>query len=206
MPATASLVDLLEEVGNYGRRTPEYFQKMMHRIPDAPVVNRTKFIQAKCKGKSVVNFGSASGALHGNIKEVAATIFGVDKVEPADMLVDLDDEFCPLHGLPPANVYVCGEIIEHLSNPGMFLKKLRRVMTKEGEKGAELIVSVPNALAEVLKLHAKTGWLNVNEDHVAWFCWNTLKTLLGRHGFTITERAYYEGRPVFAEGLIAVAR
>jgi 2-polyprenyl-3-methyl-5-hydroxy-6-metoxy-1,4-benzoquinol methylase len=201
-----SLAELLEETSSYGHHSADYFQRMMHKIPEARVVNRTKFILAKCAGKRVVNFGSASGYLHGDIKAVAASIFGVDKVEPADLLVDLDDEFAPLHGLPCGEVYVCGEIIEHLANPGMFLKKLRWTMKNEGEKDAELIVTVPNALASVLRYHAMRGTLNVNEDHVAWYCWKTLQTLLSRYGFTIIERACYEGQPVFSEGLIAVVR
>jgi hypothetical protein len=72
------------------------------------------------------------------------------------MLVDLDDEFCPLHGLPPAHVYVCGEIIEHLANPGMFLKKLRRMMTTEGEKNAGVV------LLEESSNFARTIWIH---DH-----------------------------------------
>ncbi len=199
-----SVADLLAEVGSYGHHSADYFQRMMHKIPEAPVVDRTKSILKNCKDKKVVNFGSAKGMLHEDIKSVAASVFGVDKVEPADLLVDLDDEFCPLHGLPAAEVYVCGEIIEHLANPGNFLKKLRWTMKNEGEKDAKLIITVPNALASVLVHHAKRGYLNVNEDHVMWFCPKTIKTLLGRYGFKINEFAWYEGKPVFAEGMILV--
>lgn len=202
-----NLAELAAEVSSYGHYGADYFQRMMHRIPSAKVVNRTDFILEKCKGKKVVNFGSASGHLHGDIKKVAASVFGVDKVEPADHLVDLDDEFAMLRGhLPPGEVYVCGEIVEHLSNPGSFLKKLRWEMSHNGEQGAELIITVPNALANPLLQHAKRGYLNVNSDHCFWFCWKTLETLLSRFDFTIIERAYYEGRPVFSEGLIAVVR
>ncbi len=201
-----SVADLMNEMGSYGHHSADYFDRMMHKMPEAKVVMRTDFILSKCKGKKVVNFGSASGTLHGNIKSVAKSIFGVDKVEKADLLVDLDDEFCPLHGLPAADFYVCGEIIEHLANPGIFLKKLRWTMKNEGEKNARLIVTVPNALASVLVHHAKNGMQNVNIDHVNFYTWRTLETLLDRYDFTIEERAYYEGRPVFAEGLIVVAR
>jgi len=196
----------MAEVGSYGYHSADYFERMMHKIPDAPVVDRTKSILKNCKDKVVVNFGSAKGMLHEDIKSVAKSVFGVDKIEPADLLVDLDDEFCPLHGLPAAEVYVCGEIIEHLANPGNFLKKLRWTMNNEGEKDAKLIITVPNALASVLVYHAKRGYENVNVDHCCFYTWRTLQTLLGRYGFTIEDRAYYEGRPVFAEGLIAVVR
>ena len=207
MKTANSLAELAQEVDSYGHHSADYFERMMHKIPHAPVVDRTKFILEKCKNKRVVNFGSAWGMLHGDIKSVAAMTFGVDKVEPADLIVDLDDEFAPLNELPAAiDVYVCGEIIEHLANPGLFLKKLRKAMNSGGEKDARLIVTVPNALASVLQYHARRGMLNVNEDHCFWFCWKTLQTLLSRYGFIIEERACYEGRPVFSEGLIAVAR
>lgn len=201
-----SVAELMAEVDSYGNFQADYYERMMHKMPEAPVVDRVKSILKNCEGKVVVNFGSAKGELHSKIKSVAKSVFGVDKIEPADLLVDLDDEFCPLHGLPAAEMYVCGEIIEHLANPGNFLKKLRWTMKNEGEKDARLIVTVPNALASVLVHHAKNGIENCNIDHVAFYTWRTLQTLLGRYGFTIEERAYYEGRPVFAEGLIAVVR
>jgi hypothetical protein len=31
----------------------------------------------------------------------------------------------------------------------------------------------------------------VNPDHVAWFSWRTLATLLGRHGWRLESLAYY---------------
>ena len=31
----------------------------------------------------------------------------------------------------------------------------------------------------------------VNPDHVSWFSWHTLRTLLGNHGWTIVDVAYY---------------
>jgi hypothetical protein len=31
----------------------------------------------------------------------------------------------------------------------------------------------------------------VNPDHVSWSSWHTLRTLLGRHGWTIRDVAYY---------------
>jgi len=206
MKTANNLAQLYAEVSEYGRFSADFFERMMHKIPEAPVVDRIKSIMKNCKGKKVVNFGSAKGMLHDAIKSVALSVFGVDKMEPADLLVDLDDEFCPLHGLPAAEVYVCGEIIEHLANPGNFLKKLRWTMNNEGEKDAKLIITVPNALANTLQVHARRGWENCNIDHVAFYTWTTLETLLGRYNFTIEDRAYYEGKPVFAEGLIAVVR
>jgi hypothetical protein len=46
---------------------------------------------------------------------------------------------------------------------------------------------------------------NVNIDHVAWYSPRTLRTLLERARWNITEFAWYGGDPGVAEGLIAVA-
>ena len=206
MSATASLMDLMKEAGDIGHYTPEYYERMIHKIPPAKVVDRVGFILAQCKDKRVVNFGSASGRLHENIKMVAKSVYGIDKVEPADLLINLDDEFAPLYDLPETDIFVCGEIIEHLSNPGLFLKKLKKAMRMNRVADAKLIITVPNALASVLQKHAQHGIENSNSDHVAFYTYGTLKELLRREEFFIEHFAYYEGNPIFAEGLIVVAR
>lgn len=206
MNATASLVDLMKEAGEIGHYTPEYYERMIHKIPQAKVVDRVLFILSLCKGKRVVNFGCASGLLHENIKMVAKSVFGIDKVEPADLLVDLDDEFAPLYDLPETDIFVCGEIVEHLSNPGLFLRKLKKAMKMNRVADAKLVITVPNALASVLQQHAKRGIMNVNADHVNFYTYTTMKELLRRYEFRIEGFYYYEGVPVFAEGLIVVAR
>jgi hypothetical protein len=50
----------------------------------------------------------------------------------------------------------------------------------------------------------EAGTENVNVDHVAWYSWRTLKTLLDRYGYPIREFYWYKGRPRFAEGIIVV--
>jgi len=46
------------------------------------------------------------------------------------------------------------------------------------------------------------GIENVNRDHVAYYSYWTLHELVTRYGFEITEWHWYNGRPLFAEGLI----
>jgi len=177
----------------------------MHRIPDAPVVERELFIVKRCKGKRVVNFGSSSGPLHGLLKRVATGLTGVDKAGDPDVKIDLDDEHYNLQALPAAQVYVCGEILEHLLAPGFFLRRLHWHMQHKGLEGAELIVTVPNAMGFIASPAARQGIENCNKDHVAWYSYRTIKTLLEKTGFEIREFAWYHGKPVFAEGLVVVA-
>lgn len=186
--------------------TPEYAAKMLHPIPDVPVVMRGQWIVEQCRGKVVVNFGSDSGSLHGRIKEVASTAFGVDKSGNPDLRIDLDDDFYSLYHMPAANIYVVGEIIEHLISPGAFLKRLRWIMRHEGAEGCEAIITVPNGMSSMVSYHAMRGMENVNSDHVAWYSYHTLKVLIEKCGFELKEFYWYNGKPVIAEGLIFVVR
>ena len=206
MPTT-DLYNLLDSYSAYPDKSSDYVDKMLHPIPDAKVVSRETFILERCKGKTVVNFGSDSGDLHKRIGEVAGSVFGVDKQGTPDLRIDLDDDHYSLSYMPMANVYVVGEIIEHMVSPGAFLKRLRWVMTHEGAEGCEAIITVPNALSEFLSHHAhKRQVENVNLDHVAWYSYHTLRTLLAKCGFEMREFYWHNGKPIFAEGLVAVVK
>jgi len=200
-----AIYKLIEPYSDHPRETPEYVDKMFHRIPDASVVNREEFILERCKGKRVVNFGSSSGPLHGRLKDVVAELTGVDKAGEPDLKIDLDDEHYDLQVLPGAEVYVCGEIIEHLIAPGFFLRRLKWHLKHKGLEGAELVLTVPNAMGLVFSTYAKRAIEVVNKDHVAWYSYTTLKTLLEKCGFELKEWHWYNGRPLFAEGLVVVA-
>jgi len=202
-----TIYNLLDSYSEYPGTSSSYVDKMLHPIPDAKVVDRTLFILGRCKGKTVVNFGSDSGDLHKMIGAVAKTAFGVDKFGTPDLRLDLDDEHYSLAHMPMADVYVVGEIIEHLVSPGAFLKRLRWVMTHEGAEGCQAIITVPNALSESFSSHAhKRKFENVNLDHVAWYSYYTLKCLLAKCGFELHEFYWNNGKPIFAEGLIGVVK
>ena len=96
---------------------------------------------------------------------------------------------------------VCGEVLEHLSNPGHFLTALRATYPT-----VLVLITVPNAFAT-----AGAAWLvtkgreNVNKEHVCYYSYTTLKELLRRARYAITEHAWYGGTPYVSEGLIVVA-
>jgi hypothetical protein len=173
-----------------------YAAKYLHDIPDAPVADREEYIVAKCRGKRVLSLG-ASGPMDAKLKAAAAEYHAVD-VTGGDGVTRIDLDKTPEElgqfGTK-VDIVIAGEIIEHLSNPGRLLDVIRAMQLP-------LIVTAPNAFSST-----GDGWLarkheNVNAEHVAWYSYRTLRTLLERHGFKIVDWAWYKGKPIRAEGLI----
>lgn len=80
-----------------------------------------------------------------------------------------------------------GDLIEHLSNPGLFLTAARAHLAPEGA----LILTTPNTfnlfnLAEKLTKEEPT----VNSDHTMYFNRKTLTKLLEKNGFEVSEVSY----------------
>lgn len=201
----STLDDLRSQLGapTASADSQAYAAKMLHVFPDGPIVDRPAFILDKCRGQRVVDFG-ASGPMHEQVKAAAEEYKGVDRVAGDGVIAfDCDDVEARLPALvfPTGNptVILCGEILEHLSNPGHFLARVRQRWP-----GIPVVITVPNAFTAIGQKHLKTGYENVNIDHVAWYSPRTLRTLVERVGYTITAFAYYNGTGPSSEGLIAV--
>lgn len=193
---TVTLDDLRD---NASGPSPEYAAKQLHRVPDAPTVDRRAFILDRCRGKVVLDIG-ASGPMHQAIEEAAGKCYGIDRDDsPGVVGVNLDSYPVPLPYWDDVEMVVCGEVIEHLSNPGHFLQALWLTYK------SPVIITVPNAHSHSGLRSLERGIENVNIDHVAWYSYRTLKTLLTRVGYEIKEFYWYNGKPRFAEGLIVVA-
>jgi hypothetical protein len=207
MSAYASIDDLRSQLGKQSPSpsSMSYTEKMLHKIPVAEVIDREAFILEHCTGKRVLEFG-ASGPMHDGILKVAADVLGVDREhrkQGNDIVIgfDLDDvtqAYLPGTHFTP-EVIVCGEVLEHLSNPGWFLTRLRRQF---GD--TPTIITVPNAFSAAAQKQLLKGIENVNADHVAWYSFRTLKTLLGRAGYTDFSFAWYRGHPLIAEGIVVL--
>lgn len=199
--------DILADIQAFGGLGREYGEKQLHKVPDAKVVERRKFVIEQCAGKVVLDIGCASGELHAKLVESAKQIFGIDKMPLAGQqyaALDLDDL-----GAPPIlpfsdrgiELIVCGETLEHLSNPGWLLQRVRNTFPQ-----ASLLITVPNAFNSGSKKWTARGLENVNRDHVCWYSYHSLKVLVGRHGFAVIGHWWYNGEPLTAEGLIFLCR
>lgn len=80
------------------------------------------------------------------------------------------------------DVAVAGDVLEHVSNQGLFLENIHRHLKPDGY----LIVSTPNA-------KWWTVFLKPNETHTLWHDRFTLGEALRRTNFKIIEFHYYPG-------------
>ena len=81
------------------------------------------------------------------------------------------------------DVIVAGDIIEHLSNPGRMLDGIKRFCKKE----TRVIITTPNAFGGPNFLRYAAGRFREGAEHVMCFNQQNLETLLGRHGYAISE-------------------
>jgi len=177
-------------------------------------VDRNPFLIERARGKKVLHLGCAdehlvdlklknNAHLHAQLASVAGELWGVDvsakgiselrragfpnlicgDVERLDDIDDLRDQHF--------DVIIAGELIEHLSNPGLFLNGCRRLCSPD----TELILTTPNALVYSQPIFACLNREAVHPDHTLFWSPATLRTLIKRSGLAIKEFWVYGGNP-----------
>ena len=163
-----TLTDLRSECDSISRHGIEYDRRMMHRVPDAPVVGRLDYIVEQCRGKAILHCGCVGGGspicLHEHVKHVASEVRGIDLVAADDPFVyrmDLDDVPRQMPGQNwGIELVLVPELLEHLTNPGRFLRSLHVYH-------CPILITVPNAFAVIGVQHMARGEENVHVEHVA---------------------------------------
>lgn len=192
-----TLANLYQEVAGYGNLSADYVDKMIHKIPRAPVFDRAEYLLKVSQGKVIFDIG-ASGPMSEALQKEAKEYHGADIIQDRKManfyVINLD-RVNKLPDIPGLELIIAGEVIEHLSNAGHFLDLLYDV-------GVQVILTTPNARSAAGLQHNSQGIENVNKEHVAWYSYHTLKVLTERHGFKTLLWGWYNGKPYTAEGLI----
>lgn len=186
---------------------------------DSIKVFRKDKIVELCTGKKVLHLGfiqhhdlyekkmSEGDWLHEKINSVASYLVGVDYLQD-DVAVIREKYGYEVYFADVTNiedmrrvkdsigntvdVVVCGELIEHVDNPGLMLDNLKCFM----EENTILIITTPNPFSyQRMKLMTKgkyeSEWLN--KEHVSWYSYQTLKQLLSRKGYAEVDYGYYDG-------------
>lgn len=173
-----------------------------------PIEDKNAMIVRMCTGKTVLDMGcidhSYSTALglgdrwlHKQIKAVAASLTGLDilqedalelnrlgydiRIANAEQF-DFGEKF---------DVIVAGDLIEHLSNIGMFLQSVKRHMHAE----SLFIISTPNPFNVEQAISAVfANSINVHPQHTVWLspqvCWE----LVSREHLSIAEFHWIDTR------------
>jgi len=85
------------------------------------------------------------------------------------------------------DVIFAGDLIEHLSNPGLFLDSCTRNLKPNGR----LILTTPNCFSLFSITEKITKFEpTVNKDHTCYFNLKTLAQLLGKNGFEVESHSY----------------
>jgi 2-polyprenyl-3-methyl-5-hydroxy-6-metoxy-1,4-benzoquinol methylase len=90
-------------------------------------------------------------------------------------------------GLDPADLVIAGELIEHVDNAGAFLDAIRSLVGTDGK----LVLTTPNCYSMSGFLAGLIGYEMTHPDHVAVYSYFTLRALLARHEWCVTETYTY---------------
>jgi SAM-dependent methyltransferase len=149
------------------------------------------------RGKRVLDVGCAAGYLSEILARRGYRVVGVERPggwgsrfpESVELVeADLDREFPSLRG--KFDYVVCGDILEHLRDPGRVLDELAGVL----EPGGELIASLPNSGHLYFRLNVLFGRFPQHEKglfdgtHVRFYMWAGWRELFEKSGFRIVER------------------
>ncbi len=173
-------------------------------LPRVPMVGpRQEFLVGYCEGKRVLHVGCVDSGLlleryeenqhlHQRLATTCSQLWGVDidsggieflRSRGFQNLVagDITDP-ATLGSLPLTSfdVVLISEVVEHLENPGLFLRALRSALA---DTAVEIVVTVPNAFRLATLGQMLTNRELVHPDHNFWFSYRTLLTLLKKTGW-----------------------
>lgn len=182
-----------------------------------PLVDRVTYLKDLCRGKKVLHLGCTDYPftetviknemlLHFELGRIAKELYGFDfdqrgidilrsngaqNLYRADLEnlqdIDLNETF---------DVIIAGEMIEHLSNPGLFLRGIQRFMNPQTNLAITTINAYGGMRMWTYGLRGNGGYHEpVHPDHVAYYSYSTLKVLVERHDLKVNRFAFYNTGP-----------
>lgn len=165
------------------------------------VKNRFSVIEPQISGKTVLDIGCVdarpggikkyeSTGLHRFLNQHASKLVGVDIDQDGIKQMKKDGYNVIEANAEDMNLgrrfdcIVAGEIIEHLSNQGLFLENIKHHLGKNGV----LIITTPNAFS-ILSFWRilRKNKIKVHAEHTCWYDPITIEQLLGRYSFEIEQ-------------------
>lgn len=178
------------------------------------LVQRVEFIKKICAVKKVLHLGCTNYPytreaienemlLHLQLQETAKELYGfdfdqtgIDILESTGVInlfqadlenlekVTVDETF---------DVIIAGEIIEHLQNPGLFLRGIQRFMNSD----TKLVITTVNAYCAMrFLIYCLRGNGGKNEpvhpDHVGYYSYRTLSLTIERENLAVTDFLFYD--------------
>ncbi|MBC7909940.1 MAG: methyltransferase domain-containing protein [Pyrinomonadaceae bacterium] len=182
-----------------------------------PLVHRVEYLKQVCRDRKVLHLGCTNwpyteGALaddcllHLTLQKVTGELWGLDAdQEGIEVLtkrgvknivrgdlehledLELDEKF---------DVIIAGEMIEHLSNPGLFLRGIKRFMRPD----TKLVITTINAYGGFrmfyYALRGRGGRIEpVHPDHVSYYSYSTIRHLLSRENLAVGRFLFYDLGP-----------
>ena len=161
-------------------------------------VKGPEVLDVGCTGH-FVNIGSPQW-LHGRLREKFPSVSGID-ISEANAAILRENGFDKIYVQSAESfelsekfdTIVAGELIEHLSNPGLFLQRARAHL----EPGGRLVLTTPNPFSMLFISYAllKCPKTCENVQHTCWFCPRTMAELVGRCGFRIEHFELFDDYP-----------
>ena len=174
-----------------------------HRLQPTWVTSgshRARFDQLRAYfvNRTVLDVGCASGCsrpdwFHGLIADVASRTVGIDvdaeavaELRERGLDIRLADAESLQLGEERFEVIHAGEVIEHLDQPGGFLRSALADLSP----GGKVVLTTPNVFCISNFVYRVGGRRRVNADHVAWYCEDTMRQALERSGLEVEELFY----------------